>query len=188
MKTKKQIKNWLNDQRWKSEFLENFIDGEAYRKACESFSLVAWGYNENFIRSAFDFAKTANKAVWMNRAEAYEKWYSTEENPQSWEEFMKDSSGTVRAVTITAPRSLTEAFDAYGKLMALRSEWVLHECAESYDICSYKISTIYNELGLKPVVVNMEAETYGLSFPSREMAWKFVKTFKDLITKAQRIL
>ena len=194
MKTKEQIKNWLNDQPWKNEFLENFVDGEDFRNGIAKFG-VPWGYNETFIRKAFNYNDTKQGVcVWMDRARAFQEWYTSEnDRPQSWEEFTlsKDFDKNIHILVGAVPAYLEDAVNAYLRLIRLRNKWI----SEEYDKCVHRITVQGKEEeptgGENPyriIVHHCSEKAYGLSFPTDEMAQAFIKCFSPLIYKARFVL
>ena len=194
MKTKEQIKNWLNDQPWKNEFLENFIDGETFRKMCADLK-TPWGYNESFILKAFNYNDTKQgHSVWMKRARAFREWYISEnDKPKSWEEFTqsKDFDKDINIFVGAVPVYLEDAVDAYLRLIRLRNKWV----SEKYDDCEFRIMVLgkKDDLGLeinpgRIIVHNCSSKMYSLSFPSEEMAQEFIKCFSPLIYETRFVL
>ena len=77
-----------------------------------------------------------------------------------------------------ANRELAEKVIAYGKLLALREEWIK---GEKFDTHKYIIVLCNN----KPYVFSTEVEATRLSFPTKEMAEEFLNCFRDLIEKAK---
>lgn len=192
MKTKEQIKNWLNDQPWKNEFLENFIDGESFRKTCADLK-TPWGYNESFIMKAFNYNDTKQGTrTWMDRARAFRDWY-TPDKPKSWEEFTRseDFDKDIHILIGAVPTYLEDAVDAYLQLIRLRNKWI----SEDYDKCVHRI-TVHRrgnasegeENPYRIIVHHCSEKAYGLSFPTDEMAQEFIKCFSPLIYEARFVL
>ena len=181
MKTKEQILKWLDEQPWKGEFYKN----------------VFWlrtdlnlDYDEAFIFGAFGWGKTEQgRDVWSTRNSAYRKWYFSNERPMSWEEYCEQNPikeddcyiGSNGERCTTMPKDLCEAFLAYMKLIQLRNAWV-KDCDKT--TCCYKIES-------ERVGIASKLHPYfhnGLSFPTRDMADEFIKTFKDLLEVAKLLL
>ena len=79
MKTKEEILEWLDKQRWKAEFY----------KAVFLYGTEPMHYDSFFIGKAFDWTKTKQgKDVWRKRDDEYLKWYVAEK-PLSWEMYCK---------------------------------------------------------------------------------------------------
>ena len=193
MKTKEQILKWLDKQPWKNEFYEEFFKDDS-KIIC---------YNENFIRYAFDWHNLSHRELtWKPRNEEYQKWYNSNDNPMSWEEYceqnpIKDIEFFIDAechFEEVPPRKrifwrdanvmsdkLCKAFLAYMKLIQLRNAWV-KDCVD-VDMC-YQV-TIGNN---SPYVKECKYNANGLSFPFAMLANEFINTFKDLLETAKPLL
>ena len=192
MKTKEQILEWLDKQPWKNEFYENHFKHKIGDRIC---------FNENFIRSAFDWPIGGD--VWLERENEYLKWYNSNDKPMSWEEYceqnpldgsecwidvdceIQDSAGVGDRKAATSAnimsKELCEAFVAYMKLIQLRNAWVKYNYG---CIMCYRIMTERN----KPTVGSINFNSKGLSFADKETASKFLDTFKDLLETAKPLL
>lgn len=158
-------------------------------------------FNENFIRSAFDWP--IGGGVWLERENEYLKWYNSNDKPMSWKEYCKQNPiasgeyyiadngvyplemcGVTRIpnedITVMS-KELCEAFMAYMKLIQLRNAWV-----KNYTDCVTfaKIITIHNDL----TIIVVSDNTNGLSFLDKDVAQEFLNTFKDLLETAKPLL
>jgi len=186
MKTKEQILEWLDKQPWKNEFYENHFKHKIGDRIC---------FNENFIRSAFDWPIGGD--VWLERENEYLKWYNSNDNPMSWEEYCEQNPPTTgndwyisdscnlntrlcdsKRKPNVMSKELCEAFVAYMKLIQLRNAWVGD--AKTH----YKITIAYGNLFISDV---LDFST-GLSFPTQEMAYEFLNAFKNLLETAKPLL
>ncbi len=200
MKTKEQILKWLDRQSWKNEFYEAVFLFSAH--------IPDTLYDIDFIENVFDWAETKQGIVtWNGRNDEYKKWYDSENKPLSWEEYCEQHPITKddwcieygevcevfdqRFYTTEQERDsktcvdimskeYCEAFVAYMKLFQLRNAWV----KERDGIRAYKIVTFDRQLYVRSMNYNAE----GLSFPTGEMAYEFVKTFRELLNIAKPLL
>lgn len=189
MKTKEQILEWLDKQPWKNEFYENHFKHKIGDRIC---------FNENFIRSAFDWPIGGD--VWLERENEYLKWYNSNDNPMSWEEYCEQNPPTTgndwyisdscnlntrlcdsKRKPNVMSKELCEAFVAYMKLIQLRNAWV-KDCTDCVTFA--RITTIHNSLTIMSVGDN----TNGLSFYSKDVAQEFIDTFKNLLETAKPLL
>ena len=193
MKTKEQILEWLDKQPWKNEFYENYFKIKRFEPE----------YTQRFLLGIFSFNESSQGFdVWKSRNEEYQKWYNSNDNPMSWEEYceqnpIKDIEFFIDAechFEEVPPRKrifwrdanvmsnkLCKAFLAYMKLIQLRNAWV-KDCTDCVTFA--KITTIHNSLTIMIVGDN----TNGLSFYSKDMAQEFLDTFKDLLETAKPLL
>lgn len=193
MKTKEQILEWLDKQPWKNEFYENHFKHKIGDRIC---------FNENFIRSAFDWPIGGD--VWLERENEYLKWYNSNDKPMSWEEYceqnpldgsecwidvdceIQDSAGVGDRKAATSAnimsKELCEAFVAYMKLIQLRNAWVKNNKESDFE--RYRICVANGDL----IIKSLYYETIGLSFLSQDMAQEFLDTFKDLLETAKPLL
>ena len=193
MKTKEQILRWLDKQPWKSEFYEAVVLSDRVYKI---------DYSENLMNS-FNWASTKQGTnVWMKRNVEYLKWYnSTNDRPQSWEEYCKqnpvkegdwfidDSCDIVpteekweRSPDTDAnimSKDHCKAFVAYMKLFQLRNAWV----KDFGGVLTYRLITIDDQLYIRSMT-----DTNGLPFPTGRMAEVFMEIFKDLLEVAKPLL
>mgnify|MGYP006886752603 FL=1 len=192
MKTKEQILGWLDKQPWKNEFYENSFKHNIGDRI---------SFNENFIRSSFDWP--IGGGVWIEREEEYLKWYNSNDRPMSWEEYceqnpitedeyvidnnhgvfplrMKSTRSAVSDITVMS-KELCEAFIAYMKLIQLRNAWV-RDC--DYMNMYHKV-VVCNDA---PYVKSVHHSVNGLSFPYAMLANEFINTFKDLLETAKPLL
>lgn len=120
------------------------------------------------------------------------------ENPKTWEEYCKLTKGSSSNYTnyttnmvykcrhtgaynefVTKERA--EQFIALGKLLQLRDYWVKH--SEFKDaICIFTLSDRLI------VTDNCDINDYALTFPTQEMADKFITCFRDLIKQASPLV
>ena len=184
MKTKEQILGWLDKQPWKNEFYENSFKHNIGDRI---------SFNENFIRSSFDWP--IGGGVWIEREEEYLKWYNSNDRPMSWEEYLKKSRPIQDAsIKINAyignnseflqcgmSKELCEAFIAYMKLIQLRNAWV-RDC--DYMNMYHKV-VVCNDA---PYVKSVHHSVNGLSFPYAMLANEFINTFRDLLEVAKPLL
>ena len=193
MKTKEQILEWLDKQPWKNEFYENHFKHKIGDRIC---------FNENFIRSAFDWPIGGD--VWLERENEYLKWYNSNDKPMSWKEYCEQNPITANDYFINKncdifrcdtkarrdfeidanvmPRNLCEAFVAYMKLIQLRNAWVKNNKESDFE--RYRICVANGDL----IIKSLYYETTGLSFLSQDMAQEFLDTFKDLLETAKPLL
>ena len=197
MKTKEQILKWLNEQPWKNEFYEASV---IYR-----IGAVA-SYNDNFICTSFDWAKTkSGTSVWLERDTEFRKWYNSNDKPMSWIEYCKQNPikagdsyiDEISAITViensrdrdedndvnTMPEYLCNAFLAYMKLIQLRNAWV-KDCENGGNNVEYLKIVYTEERGFYTVYLGKT----GLSFPTSAMAEEFINIFKDLLEEAKPLL
>ena len=190
MKTKEQILEWLDKQPWKNEFYENHFKHKIGDRIC---------FNENFIRSAFDWPIGGD--VWLERENEYLKWYNSNDNPMSWEEYCEQNPPTTgndwyisdscnlntrlcdsKRKPNVMSKELCEAFVAYMKLIQLRNAWVKNNKESDFE--RYRICVANGDL----IIKSLYYETTGLSFLSQDMAQEFLDTFKDLLETAKPLL
>ena len=193
MKTKEQILEWLDKQPWKNEFYENYFKIKRFEPE----------YNQRFLLGIFSFNESSQGFdVWKSRNEEYQKWYNSNNNPMSWEEYceqnpIKDIEFFIdaechfeevplrkrifwRDANVMSGK-LCKAFLAYMKLIQLRNAWV-KDCTDCVTFA--RITTIHNSLTIMVVGDN----TNGLSFYSKDVAQEFIDTFKDLLETAKPLL
>ncbi len=194
MRTEKQIREWLDNQPWKEEFLEELLLATGERDE--------WKLDQYFINSAFNWKKTrSGPEVWQRRQEEFLKWFDTGLKIESYEEYCKNNpikendylintlENKITPMNISSkrhvedysimPKELCEAFVAYMKLIQLRNSW---ECG-SY--CPYKIIVIDNNISIR----SSAFDSYkGLSFSNFEVAKYFIKVFDDLLETAKPLL
>lgn len=197
MKTKEEILEWLDKQRWKAEFY----------KAVFLYGTEPMHYDSFFIGKAFDWTKTKQgKDVWRKRDDEYLKWYVAEK-PLSWEMYCKlhpitkgdccIEDGEVcemwdplltpqerdpKTCVDVMSKKLCDAFIAYMKLIQLRNAWV--NSNSNFDPLCHKIVVIEDTIVFELCYAN----TNGLSFPTNKMAKEFAETFKDLLETAKPLL
>lgn len=118
------------------------------------------------------------------------------ENPKTWEEYCSLMKGKTvyytncNTITVSgfsdahdkfATKKRAEQFIALGKLLQLRDYWVKHSKFED----AVGIFT-WND-GL--IVTNKcDINEYALTFPTQEMADKFITCFRDLIKQASPLV
>ena len=118
------------------------------------------------------------------------------ENPKTWEEYCSLMKGKTmyytNCNTITVSgfsdahdkfvnKKRAEQFIALGKLLQLRDYWVKR--SEFKDaICIFTLSDRLI------VTDNCDINDYALTFPTKEMADKFITCFKDLIKQASPLV
>lgn len=191
MKTKEQILDWLDKQPWANEFYKT-----AFLRRVNLYN------DDRFISCAFIWKGTEQGIdVWEKRDEEFRKWYD-DDKPKSWEEYCKQNPIKANEYYINEfsnfqkvapqerndiadinvmPEGLCEAFLAYMKLIQLRNAWTKDHVDED---CFHKIAA-------KKGIISRDAQAYfsfGLSFPTPEMADDFMKTFKDLLEVAKPLL
>ena len=192
MKTKEQILEWLDKQPWKNEFYENHFKHNIGDRI---------SFNENFIRSSFDWP--IGGGVWIERENEYLRWYNSNDRPMSWEEYCEQNPLTDRDWCISGncgvlscipgrmrdagrdanamSKELCKAFLAYMKLIQLRNAWV-----RDYDYMNmYHKVVVCNDA---PYVKSVHHSVSGLSFPDAMMANEFINTFRDLLKTAKPLI
>ena len=120
------------------------------------------------------------------------------ENPKTWEEYCKLTKGSCSNYTNSTTNMVykdrhtgaynefttkerADKFIALGKLLQLRDYWVKH--SEFKDaICIYTLSDRLI------VTDNCDINDYDLTFPTQEMANKFITCFSDLIRQASPLV
>ena len=119
------------------------------------------------------------------------------ENPKTWEDYCSLMKGKtihypdyyyviVRsfqdAYNMFATEERARQFIALGKLLQLRDYWVGDLKSDLHGF----VTTIYNFEGeiRSDSIPKERGSNYSLTFPTREMAQKFIECFKDLIKEA----
>lgn len=100
--------------------------------------------------------------------------------PRSWTEYYNDVNKRKR---IPAPTELSNAIEAFRRLMYLRYEWI-GNWKPDYRKGIFIIETWENDLDVAEVIGTSRA----LSFPTEEIAEEFLNCFKDLINKAKLLI
>ena len=122
--------------------------------------------------------------------------------PKTWKEYCKQTEGYV-SYFFSSPNSVIKSwfegsynefvteervkqYVALGKLLQLRDYWV----GNWKDDSNNSVAVIYN---LNGEIKNMglshkQSLNFPLTFPTREMAQKFVECFKDLIKEARPLI
>lgn len=200
MKTKKQIREWLDRQPWKNEFYEEFFKDDN-RQLC---------WNDGLIMNAFNWHNLAHRELtWTPRNKEYIDWYNSTDRPMSWEAYCEQNpitkgdwcieDGEVCELfdpilsTTEQERDPTtgidvmskdhcEAFLAYMKLFQLRNAWVKDENLDDLSV-TYKI--LYQD-GMFNVFKGHTST--GLSFSNKEEAKEFMETFGNLLKMAKPLL
>lgn len=118
------------------------------------------------------------------------------ENPKTWEEYCSLMEGEkvyhtdfyyiiIRsfqdAHNMFATKERAKKFIALGKLLQLRDYWVKHSKFKDA-ICVFTLSD-----GLI-VTNNCDINDFALTFPTQEMADKFITCFRDLIKQASPLV
>ena len=118
------------------------------------------------------------------------------ENPKTWEEYCSLMKGKTvyytncNTITISGfsdahdkfvNKKRAEQFIALGKLLQLRDYWVKHSKFEDA-ICIFTLSDRLI------VTDNCDINDYALTFPTKEMADKFITCFRDLIKQASPLV
>ena len=118
--------------------------------------------------------------------------------PKTWEEYCKQTEGYV-SYFFSSPNSIIKSwfegsynefmteervkqFVALGKLLQLRDYWV----GNWKNDLNNSVAVIYHFEGeiVNTNVSKKRSLSYSLTFPTREMAQKFIECFKDLINEA----
>ena len=118
--------------------------------------------------------------------------------PKTWEEYCKRTEGYV-SYFFSSPNSIIKSwfegsynefmteervkqFAALGKLLQLRDYWV----GNWKNDLNNSVAVIYHFEGeiVNTNVSKKRSLSYSLTFPTREMAQKFIECFKDLINEA----
>ena len=118
--------------------------------------------------------------------------------PKTWEEYCKQTEGYV-SYFFSSPKSIIKSwfegsynefmteervkqFVALGKLLQLRDYWV----GNWKNDLNNSVAVIYHFEGeiVSTNVSKKRSSSYSLTFPTREMAQKFIECFKDLINEA----
>lgn len=121
------------------------------------------------------------------------------ENPKTWEEYCKLTKGSCSNYTNATTNMVykdrhtgsynefttkerAKQFIALGKLLQLRDYWVGDLKSDLHGF----VTTIYNFEGeiRSDSIPKERGSNYSLTFPTREMAQKFIECFKDLIKEA----
>ena len=124
------------------------------------------------------------------------------ENPKTWEEYCKQTTGYV-SYFFSSPKSIIKSwfegsyyefmteervkqFVALGKLLQLRDYWVGNLKNNSNNF----VAVIYHFDGeiVNTNVSKKRSSSYSLTFPTREIAQKFIECFKDLINEAYPLI
>ena len=121
--------------------------------------------------------------------------------PKTWEEYCKQTSGYVSYFwsSSSSPNSIIKSwfegsynefmteervkqYVALGKLLQLRDYWV----GNWKDDSNNSVAVIYHYEGeiVNTNVSKKRSLSYSLTFPTKEMAQKFIECFKDLINEA----
>ena len=120
------------------------------------------------------------------------------ENPKTWEEYCKLTKGSYSnyanattnmvykdrhngAYNEFTTKERAKQFIALGKLLQLRDYWVKHSKFEDA-ICIFTLSDRLI------VTDNCDINDYALTFPTNEMADKFITCFRDLIKQASPLV
>ena len=115
------------------------------------------------------------------------------ENPKTWEEYCKQTTGYV-SYFFSSPNSIIKSwfegsynefmteervkqFVALGRLLQLRDYWV-----KGYN--EFRYAVYGDKLDGTAICDWRDNINHPLTFPTREMAQKFVECFKDLINEA----
>lgn len=190
MKSKEQILAWVNSHSWRNSF---------YKQAFLAQNKIS--YAINFISNSFDWSSSEEGFdYWSRIDDDYCTWYVSCDKPKTWNDFCKKTPinpnevfisnyGEVKFSTVGTRDILLNkniipskhyacAFLAYMQLIQLRNAWLKDE---DYSDTSWKIT--FNKNNFE--VVEYEKHAYGLSFPTKEMAKEFLKTFADLIETAK---
>ena len=123
--------------------------------------------------------------------------------PKTWEEYCKQTKGYTSYYSYSINENTYETkFDGFynefftkervkqyvalGKLLQLRDYWVGDLKSDLHGF----VTTIYNfEDEIRSASIPKErGSNYSLTFPTREMAQKFVECFKDLIKEARPLI
>ena len=118
--------------------------------------------------------------------------------PKTWEEYCKQTEGYV-SYFFSSPNSVIKSwfegsynefvteervkqYVALGKLLQLRDYWV----GNWKDDSNNSVAVIYHYEGeiVNTNVSKKRSLSYSLTFPTKEMAQKFIECFKDLINEA----
>ena len=122
--------------------------------------------------------------------------------PKTWEEYCKQTEGYV-SYFFSSPNSIIKSwfersynefmteervkqFVALGKLLQLRDYWVGNLKNNSNNF----VAAIYHFDGeiVNTNVSKKRSSSYSLTFPTREIAQKFIECFKDLINEAYPLI
>lgn len=122
------------------------------------------------------------------------------ENPKTWEEYCKQTKGrtsyfwnsleTIHGTIFDgfynefSTKERTKQFVALGKLLQLRDYWVgdWKHNIPTFDDSAFAV--FYNVILNEAQITNISYANLPLTFPTREMADKFITCFRDLINKA----
>ena len=123
--------------------------------------------------------------------------------PKTWEEYCKQTKGytsyygySINGNTYETKfdgfynefftKERVKQYVALGKLLQLRDYWVGDLKSDLHGF----VTTIYNFEGeIRSASIPKErGSNYSLTFPTREMAQKFVECFKDLIKEARPLI
>ena len=122
--------------------------------------------------------------------------------PKTWEEYCKQTEGNV-SYFWSSPDSIIKSwfegsyyefvteervkqYVALGKLLQLRDYWVSNWKDDSKNF----VAAIYHFDGeiVNTNVSKKRSSNYSLTFPTREIARKFIECFKDLINEAYPLI
>ena len=122
--------------------------------------------------------------------------------PKTWEKYCKQTEGYV-SYFFSSPNSIIKSwfegsynefmteervkqFVALGKLLQLRDYWVGNLKNNSNNF----VAVIYHFDGeiVNTNVSKKRSSSYSLTFPTREIAQKFIECFKDLINEAYPLI
>ena len=123
--------------------------------------------------------------------------------PKTWEEYCKRTQGYIsyygdptdddthetkfsKFYNEFSTKERVKQYVALGRLIQLRDYWVGNQKSDSHGF----VTTIYNFEGeIRSASIPKErGSNYFLTFPTREMAQKFVECFKDLIKEARPLI
>ena len=122
--------------------------------------------------------------------------------PKTWEEYCKQTEGYV-SYFFSSPNSIIKSwfegsynefmteervqqYVALGRLLQLRDYWV----GNWKNDLNNSVAVIYHFEGeiVNTNVSKKRSSSYSLTFPTREMAQKFIECFKDLINEAYPLI
>ena len=122
--------------------------------------------------------------------------------PKTWEEYCKQTEGYV-SYFFSSPKSIIKSwfkgsynefiteervkqYVALGRLLQLRDYWV----SNLKDNSNNFVAVIYHFDGeiVNTNVSKKRSLSYSLTFPTREIAQKFIECFKDLINEAYPLI